>query len=81
MLTAAVAVYGLLAMCIRVLETVEPSTGRRSLHVMEGLSPDEIRAVQRALSRAGFEDVRIGRAEAGGSRLLRRRHHAVRGVA
>ncbi len=39
---------------VRVLETVEPSTGRRSLHVMEGLSPDEIRAVQRALSRAGF---------------------------
>ena len=39
---------------VRVLETVEPSTGRRSLHVMEGLSPDEIRAVQRALSDAGF---------------------------
>ncbi len=41
---------------VRVLETVEPSTGRRSLHVMEGLSPAEIRAVQRALSRAGFEE-------------------------
>jgi hypothetical protein len=41
---------------VRVLETVEPSTGRRSLHVMEGLSPNEIRAVQRALSRAGFEE-------------------------
>ena len=41
---------------VRVLETVEPSTGRRSLHVMEGLSPDEVRAVQRALSRAGFEE-------------------------
>jgi len=39
---------------VRVLETVEPSTGRRSLHVMEGLSPDEVRAVQRALSGAGF---------------------------
>ena len=39
---------------VRVLETVEPSTGRRSLHVMEGLAPDEIRAVQRALSGAGF---------------------------
>lgn len=39
---------------VRVLETVEPSTGRRSLHVMEGLSPHEIRAVQRALSDAGF---------------------------
>lgn len=39
---------------VRVLETVEPATGRRSLHVMEGLSPDEVRAVQRALRRAGF---------------------------
>jgi hypothetical protein len=39
---------------VRVLETVEPSTGRRSLHVMEGLSPDEIRAVQRALRDVGF---------------------------
>jgi hypothetical protein len=39
---------------VRVLETVEPATGRRSLHVREGLSPDEIRAVQWALSRAGF---------------------------
>jgi hypothetical protein len=39
---------------VRVLETVEPSTGRRSLHVMEGLAPHEIRAVQRALSGAGF---------------------------
>jgi hypothetical protein len=39
---------------VRVLETVEPSTGRRSLYVMEGLSPDEIRAVQRALRDAGF---------------------------
>lgn len=39
---------------IRVLETVEPVSGRRSLHVLEGLSADEVRAVQRALSRAGF---------------------------
>jgi hypothetical protein len=41
---------------VRVLETVEPSTGRRSLHVMEGLSPDEVRAVQQALSDAGFRE-------------------------
>ena len=39
---------------VRVLETVEPATGRRSLHVREGLSPDEVRAVQWALSRAGI---------------------------
>jgi hypothetical protein len=39
---------------VRVLETVQPSTGRRFLHVMEGLSPAEVRAVQQALSAAGF---------------------------
>lgn len=39
---------------VRVLETVHPDTGWRSLHVLEGLSPEEIRAVQNALSRAGF---------------------------
>lgn len=39
---------------IRVLETVQPASGRRSLHVMEGLSPAEIRAVQEALRAAGF---------------------------
>ncbi len=40
---------------IRVFETVQPETGRRSLHVLEGLSPEEIRAVQGALRRAGFD--------------------------
>lgn len=39
---------------VRVFETVQPETGRRSLHVMEGLSPGEIQAVQNALRRAGF---------------------------
>ncbi len=39
---------------IRVLETVQPASGRRSLHVMEGLSPAEIRAVQEALRAVGF---------------------------
>lgn len=40
---------------IRVFETVQPDTGRRSLHVLEGLSPEEIRAVQLGLARAGFD--------------------------
>jgi hypothetical protein len=40
---------------VRVFETVQPETGRRSLHVLEGLSPEEIRSVQRALRQAGFD--------------------------
>lgn len=39
---------------IRVIETIDPDSGRRSLHVMEDLSPDEIWSVQRALRSAGF---------------------------
>ena len=40
---------------IGVIETVDPASGRRSLHVLEGLGHGEVRAVQRELARAGFE--------------------------
>lgn len=40
---------------IGVIETVDPASGRRSLHVLEGLGHAEVRAVQRELARAGFE--------------------------
>jgi peptidoglycan hydrolase-like protein with peptidoglycan-binding domain len=40
---------------IGVIETVDPASGRRLLHVLEGLGHAEVRAVQRELARAGFE--------------------------
>ena len=40
---------------IGVIETVDPASGRRSLHVLEGLGHAEVRTVQRELARAGFE--------------------------
>ena len=40
---------------IGVIETVDPASGRRSLHVLEGLGHAEVRAVQRELARSGFE--------------------------
>ena len=43
------------ALEIGVIETVDPASGRRSLHVLEGLGHAEVRAVQRELARAGFE--------------------------
>lgn len=39
---------------VRVLEVVERVSGRRSLHVVESLLPDEVRMVQRALRAAGY---------------------------
>ena len=40
---------------IGAIETVDPASGRRSLHVLEGLGHSEVRTVQRELARAGFE--------------------------
>ncbi len=40
---------------IGVIETVDPASGRRLLHVLEGLGHAEVRTVQRELARAGFE--------------------------
>ncbi len=39
---------------IGVIEAVDPASGRRSLHVLEGLGHAEVGVVQRELARAGF---------------------------
>jgi hypothetical protein len=51
----AVSAQSAVAAEIGVIETVDPASGRRSLHVLEGLGHAEVRAVQRELARAGFE--------------------------
>ena len=40
---------------IGVIETVDPASRRRSLHVLEGLGHAEVRAVQRELARVGLQ--------------------------
>ena len=51
----AVSAQSAVAAEIGVIETVDPASGRRSLHVLEGLGHAEVRTVQRELARAGFE--------------------------
>ncbi len=51
----AVSAQSAVAAEIGVIETVDPASRRRSLHVLEGLGHAEVRAVQRELARAGFE--------------------------